>query len=187
MGKQDTWTSYLTGLNQDQGGGLGWCTEYILGEHVHLCVTLLELTRSYVSEKPELCCKENSTHGLACFSSKDSNLQGCLDPVPILTSLEESRCSYDGDCLGKHSCLRLDGGRKLLRLMVHRPSDGVSEVVLWSGPLKEVWEEGERAPCHTVWPSRMFKHFQYASEPCFQGSAFCQCGYLVKLICSGSE
>lgn len=30
---RDIWTSYLTGLNHDQGRGLGWCTERVLGEN----------------------------------------------------------------------------------------------------------------------------------------------------------
>lgn len=96
----------------------------------------------FLSEKPERCCNANSTDALACFVSQGANLRGCLDPLPILTSLEEGRCSFDADCPGNDSCLRLDGPGKLLRLMVHRLSDGVSEVVLWSGPLKEVWDEG---------------------------------------------
>lgn len=96
-------------------------------------------------EKPEQCCDTKSTHGLACFVSDDSKYRGCLDPVPILTSLEgERRCTFDRDCSGNSTCVRPDGERKLLRLTVRRLGpDEVPEVVLWSGPLEEVWEEGE--------------------------------------------
>lgn len=96
-------------------------------------------------EKPEQCCDTKSTHWLACFVSDDSKYRGCLDPVPILTSLEGGgRCTLNRDCSGNSTCVRPDGARKLLRLTYHRPwSDGASEVVLWSGPLEEVWEEGK--------------------------------------------
>lgn len=98
-----------------------------------------------LSEKPELCCETKSTHALACFVSENSKYRGCLDPIPVLTALEGgARCTFDNDCGGNSTCVRPDGARKLLRLTVHRPwTDGVAEVVLWSGPLEEVWEEGK--------------------------------------------
>ncbi|KAF9465401.1 hypothetical protein BDZ94DRAFT_1320225 [Collybia nuda] len=134
---QDVWLSYLTGLGSDQGRGLGWCSERRL-------------------ERPEQCCNSELIHGLACFLSGDSKRRGCLNPVSILTDGGGNRCNLDSDCAEISTCVRPDEINKFLRLSVRRPrSDGVSEVVLWSGPLEEVWAEvhvGKLLPKFSVMP-----------------------------------
>ena len=68
-----------------------------------------------------------------------------MDPVPILTiSGNGSRCSSGTNCLRDSTCARPDKTGQLLRLTVHRPSPSPKQedVVLWSGPLQEVWEQG---------------------------------------------
>ncbi|KAF5381612.1 hypothetical protein D9615_005501 [Tricholomella constricta] len=118
----DAWTSYLNQGSTDQN--LGWCAGPLDGGNT--------------------CCLTKKTPGLSCFVSTDTpSTRGCLNPVPVLTSASKvERCNFTADCPGLSICVRPDETEKLLRLTVVRPFvDAKSEVILWSGPREEVWEE----------------------------------------------
>ncbi|KAF8234469.1 hypothetical protein L208DRAFT_1393838 [Tricholoma matsutake] len=119
----DMWTSYLTGAGDKREKDMGWCVE--------------------VLAHPESCCADEKTLGLSCFTSTDDpSHRGCMDPIPILAG-NGSRCWFAADCFGVSTCVRPDKTGQLLRLTVHRPSNfpNQEDVVLWSGPLREVWEQ----------------------------------------------
>jgi len=92
---------------------------------------------------PESCCVKENSSVLSCFRSiEDPSHRGCIDPIPILTlSDNDSRCSSISNCVGGSVCVLPDKAQPLLRLTVQRPSSPTQDVVLWSGPLREVWEQ----------------------------------------------
>ena len=76
----------------------------------------------------------------------------CLDPISILNDPKDlNRCKSATDCtsIPDSLCVRPDAKAQLLRLTVRLPpltgAGRNEEVVLWSGPRREVWEEGFRA------------------------------------------
>lgn len=139
---QDIWTTYLT--SPEIRPTLGWCID---GK-------LLEGT--------DACCSPSvgsmSTSLLSCFTgarfSKD--VQGCLDPIPILTGRNETtRCTRE--CGSGMVCVEAGPETQLLRLTVVYPSKEEA-VVLWSGPRSEVWAEvtvGTWIPRFRVLPRSM--------------------------------
>ena len=97
-------------------------------------------------EGPDACCLPSvdsmGTSHLSCFTgarfSKD--VQGCLDPIPILTGRNETtRCT--GECGSGMVCVEAGPDTQFLRLTVLHPLKE-EDVVLWSGPRSEVWAEG---------------------------------------------
>ncbi|KAG6918082.1 hypothetical protein DXG01_016534 [Tephrocybe rancida] len=86
----------------------------------------------------------SKTPGFSCFVSLDSSTtKGCLDPLPILGHVTAAkRCTTDIQCSETSQCIKPAATEHLLRLTVHRPSgEGGPEVILWSGPAEEIWEE----------------------------------------------
>ena len=103
-------------------------------------------------EGPDACCLPSvdsmGTSHLSCFTgarfSKD--VQGCLDPIPILTGRNETmRCTHE--CGFGMVCVEAGPETQLLRLTVLHPSKEEA-VVLWSGPRNEVLAEGLLSECY---------------------------------------
>ena len=84
------------------------------------------------------------TNGHFCFTSveRSSDLYS-LDPVPILTG-NSTRCNASVACTPSSSCIALQRGQQLVRITLLNLSDGTEEVVHWSGPREEIWEQGAR-------------------------------------------
>lgn len=109
-------------------------------------------------DNPDLCCSKDTTSpGVSCFESVESSShRGCLNSVSILARPgHERRCTSSDNCLDGSICIRPDDTERLMRLTVHRDwsSGALPEVILWSGPKEEVWEEGlvltESSDSHT--------------------------------------
>ncbi|KAJ7489474.1 hypothetical protein FB451DRAFT_1225027 [Mycena latifolia] len=117
----DQWTAYLT---SPHAPGLGWCVD-----------------RAGYLESPQSCCDSDAPFSeLTCFVALSSAEKGCIDAIPILTGGEARRCRADLDCSDDASrCVRPDESALILRLTVH--ADGQDQVVLWSGPPMEVYEQ----------------------------------------------
>lgn len=95
------------------------------------------------------------------MSIDNSAHRGCVDPIPIMTASDDSnRCFSAANCLGVSTCVRPDEPRRLLRLTVQQPLSSTQHVVLWSGPLREVWEQG------TTFAQSIWKSFNSSSSWC---------------------
>ncbi|KAJ7572653.1 hypothetical protein C8J56DRAFT_584108 [Mycena floridula] len=165
-GRDDVWTRYLT-AKDPQAGGLGWCFDQ----------------KKYL-ESTEDCCTATSNPGastslLSCFTALHHTTHRCLDPLPILTKpLENKRCGSNTDC-HEAFCIRPSSTAQLLRLTMVSPWENPQkeEVVLWSGPRKEVWEQvevGEYLPRLFIFPgwtprlmARILSYLQAASLSLF--------------------
>ncbi|KAG5635122.1 hypothetical protein H0H81_012382 [Sphagnurus paluster] len=140
--ESDVWFSYLTNPDARTPLTRGWCAP----------------------PPPDTnapCCSGTKTFGFACFTTLDSKSphpKTCLDPIPLLTAPAAQRCASAAECVGPgvSVCVRPDEAEQLLRLTVRRgpvsgsgsgahdgngDGDGGTEVILWSGPTEEVWEE----------------------------------------------
>jgi S2P endopeptidase len=142
---QDPWTSYLKTppASHPTEPTLGWCA----GPLRKSLISTETPSKPHASftEPAEQCCSLDASPGLSCFTSIDTpSNRGCLNPIPILTALkDDNRCSSNADCHNSSStCVSPDKIERLLRLRVERPSENWTEVVLWSGPKEEVWNEG---------------------------------------------
>ncbi|KAG6826261.1 hypothetical protein H0H92_000525 [Tricholoma furcatifolium] len=51
------------------------------------------------------------------------------------------RCVTDDECSLTSQCIKPDADERLLRLTVQQASEQSLEVILWSGPTEEIWEE----------------------------------------------
>ncbi|KAJ7740960.1 hypothetical protein DFH07DRAFT_62558 [Mycena maculata] len=123
----DRWTEYLTSSDTSD---VGWCVD-----------------RTGFLGSPQACCAPHApASSLSCFIavSLSSTEQGCLEAVPILTDQDGQRCTTDTDCLDAASaCIRPDASAQILRITVHLDEQEHEEVVLWSGPPAEVFEQVE--------------------------------------------
>lgn len=83
------------------------------------------------------------TTSLSCFMANTiPSRVGCLDPIPILTSTDvEERCASESGCKEGNLCVRPAEKEALLRLTM-REGAQPEKVVLWSGPRREIWDEG---------------------------------------------
>ncbi|KAJ7083720.1 hypothetical protein B0H15DRAFT_850488 [Mycena belliarum] len=119
----DQWTAYLTTTQRPPD--LGWCVD-----------------RAVYLGNSQSCCEPHATFSpLTCFVAVSSSAEkGCVDAIPILTGKDEQRCRLDLDCAADAlQCVRPDESANILRLGVY--ANGQDEVVLWSGPLAEVYEQ----------------------------------------------
>ena len=82
---------------------------------------------------------------LTCFKAMEatSPLQGCLDPLSILTIPNSTRCSATLPCPVSHVCGWPDEREQLLRLTIGNPA-GKQDIILWSGPPDEIEDIGRR-------------------------------------------
>lgn len=83
-------------------------------------------------------------HDSACFSTSadEPEVGRCIDPVPILTNLTEpARCSTIRRCNPDSICVTPTTEEHFLR--VGFEYQGIENVVLWSGPLLEVWQQSK--------------------------------------------
>lgn len=97
------------------------------------------------SSSKECCLPDKSTTTLSCFTANTTPIQlGCLKPVPILTSTDEkTRCASEDGCKNGLVCVRPAEKENLLRLTVRSGELEHEEVVLWTGPRGEIYDEGE--------------------------------------------
>ncbi|PFH51652.1 hypothetical protein AMATHDRAFT_120336, partial [Amanita thiersii Skay4041] len=112
---QDIWEVFEDN-RQEQGG---WCVD-----------------KGALSSS-QACCSRDMTKfsPLICFNG--SGTAGCLDPVPLLTTVNgATRCNIDSNCITTKVCVRPDGKEQLVRLTV--TYRGKQDVILWSGPIGEI-------------------------------------------------
>ncbi|KAF8737464.1 hypothetical protein AX14_012846 [Amanita brunnescens Koide BX004] len=121
----------------------GWCVER---------TTLLE---------SQICCWRvmSEFSPLTCFKAIEatSPLHGCLDPLPILTIPNSTRCSVASPCAVSHVCSWPDEREQLLRLTIGDPASK-QDIILWSGPPDEIEDTGEPGEIfgsrnHLIFPS----------------------------------
>lgn len=119
---------------------------------------------SYIilTEAPDSCCSKNNDgdvpspsciFSFGSFSSVNSSsasagperedLLGCTDPVPVLTDVHATRCSFTAgeECTNEEEVCGSPDVRGLLRITVAGESG--EKVLLWNGPRAEVREQGE--------------------------------------------
>lgn len=115
--------------------------------------------------EPTDCCTTSGRHldhppaaQLSCFTLLENPDTGrCINPVPLLTQdpgLKGTRCSVASDCHAANygetdmECVRPDENSRLLRIAVVPPAweetNGATKIVLWNGPLEEIYEQGNR-------------------------------------------
>lgn len=130
---EDMWTLYLTSSGPPPDEAMGWCVD----------------RDSYLESTQSCCTSDHSTSStqlLSCFADLQSDARRCLDPVTVLTRPTEiHRCRVASDCpsaISGSSCVRPDPSTHLMRLTIASPSD-TGEILLWSGPKNEVWEQVE--------------------------------------------
>ncbi|OCB90702.1 hypothetical protein A7U60_g2064 [Sanghuangporus baumii] len=181
---EEIWTRYLLGPRIPSEEG--WCIDV-----------------NVFFNQPTSCCEANATGRIAhppaaqlsCFEPMQGGDQGhCIDPVSILASPHSQRCFSGSDCnenpmpnetTGEaKECIRPDATSRLLRITVSPPlwervdendtDHGRFNVVLWSGPNGEVWEQvkvGTLAPRYRflpVWlPYALSTFFSYLSTLSF--------------------
>lgn len=144
---RDAWSTYLlepTPAVYKQG----WCASVsqLTGEH-SILGNSLSLWLSTPSDTERCCTNMNSSDegsSLSCFVSFGNEVEEyCIDPVPIL-SKTQNRCTSSASCLESQSCVQPRGNRDLLRITVRHQGKGTENerVVLWSGPMYEIWEQG---------------------------------------------
>ncbi|KAL4080055.1 hypothetical protein V8B97DRAFT_2054053 [Scleroderma yunnanense] len=102
----------------------GWCLENSMLENV----------------STSLGCPSMSGHFCFIRMEGQSDQYG-FDPIPILTG-SPARCDASGGCIPSSSCMALQRGQQLVRItLLDLSHDGEEEVVLWSGPREEIWEQ----------------------------------------------
>lgn len=124
----------------------GWCVE-----RTTLCKdprqqNSLMATNCFTVESQNCCQRVMSEFSpLTCFKAIEaaSPLQGCFDPLPILTIPNSTRCSTTLPCTVSHVCSWPDERERLLRLTIGDPA-GKQNIILWSGPPDEIEETGTR-------------------------------------------
>lgn len=98
------------------------------------------------TDKPQSCCGESSP-SLSCFQSPTDTR--CLDPIPLLTQTDKNqeprRCSLSASCSPVSLCVWPRQGEQLLRISMRLSDSSPEEILLWSGPRREVWEQGVHA------------------------------------------
>ncbi|PPQ99972.1 hypothetical protein CVT24_009551 [Panaeolus cyanescens] len=91
------------------------------------------------------CCtpSKSTTDPTVCFTSIDNAVQGCLDPINVMTGEEsaDKRCKSSSTC-GAGSVCSLPNPKETLTRIVFQ-SVGVERdtTILWKGPRDEIWEE----------------------------------------------
>ncbi|KAJ7254704.1 hypothetical protein B0H12DRAFT_1114912 [Mycena haematopus] len=120
---EDRWTTYLTS-SRSPTPTLGWCVDRV----------------AYLAS-PHSCCEPHISSPLSCFVAVSSAEKGCLDAITILADMREQRCKSDADCYDASQCIRPTQSAQILRLTIH--TEGQDRVILWSGPLTEVYEQVE--------------------------------------------
>lgn len=104
------------------------------------------------------------TNGHFCFTSVERSSDSySLDPVPILTG-NSTRCNASVACTPSSSCIALQRGQQLVRITLLNLSDGTEEVVLWSGPREEIWEQVQISTLKSCIPLISSKHLFYALD-----------------------
>jgi len=135
----DPWNFFLLQKSTIQDSELGWCIE---AAHFSLSVCLFHrsaLITISIDSSSDLCClPDNPTPAsLACFLATHQPV--CLDPVPILTG-QHKRCT--DRCEDNYMCVRPAEFENLLRITILDPWQKHERVVLWTGPLQEVYNDG---------------------------------------------
>lgn len=108
-------------------------------------------TSTPLAAPDQLCCDViGEARGIAtsCFTSwGTASWKGCLDPTPILSDLEGSRCNEETKCRDDSICVRpIDDS--LLRVTVADPQQtSPNRIVLWKGPSTEILDEGASRKC----------------------------------------
>ncbi|KAF9071599.1 hypothetical protein BDP27DRAFT_1322026 [Rhodocollybia butyracea] len=117
-GGEDRWSEYLH-KSFDDIPWYGWCVpQQDSGD------------RSCCNDAP------HPTLDHLCFDSFGAPSKTCLNPIPILSSLNP-RCHLETDCDPNALCVRPSSSASILRLVVKGKS-----LILWSGPRHEIWEQG---------------------------------------------
>ena len=135
----DPWSFFLLQKSTIQESELGWCIE---AAHISPSVCLFRrstLITIPIDSSSDLCClPDNPTEAsLACFLA--NNQPTCLNPVPILTE-QHKRC--EDKCEDDFVCVRPAESENLLRITVLDPWQKRQRVVLWTGPLQEIYNDG---------------------------------------------
>lgn len=84
-----------------------------------------------------------SSDGHFCFVATDEPVHYNMDPIPIFIG-NVSRCKTSSDCTTSWSCIALRQDQQLVRItLMNALDDQQEQVVVWSGPRREIWEQGE--------------------------------------------
>jgi hypothetical protein len=162
--------------------------------YIHMCACSVTPRRprphalTPLLASPQSCC-EPEPHAAApsqlfCFASSTGAEKRCLDPIPILTVRGARRCDSEIDC-SDASCVRLDTSAHLLRITVVS-ADKIEQVILWSGPPEEVYEQGLFASSLGFYISATNEHLQLKWARFLRAIAFCRYGYIYPRSFCGS-
>lgn len=123
----DPWSLFLKSSRNDEME-FGWCVDF-----------------AELDSSPRECClaDEPTSTSLSCFVANTTPIRiGCLNPVPVLTSTHEDvRCQSETGCKDGFACARPTEKENLLRLTVMNNGQEREEVVLWTGPRREIYDE----------------------------------------------
>ncbi|CAA7262563.1 unnamed protein product [Cyclocybe aegerita] len=133
----DTWTRYLLSTPHIHPS-LGWCVgRHVLAKSDECCKPPFPHPNSPSNRTPSpYACFASLSTSLAPSPSPSELIQGCIDPVPILTSPHSNsktnnrnRCSSTTDCPPESACVAPRVSAQLMRVSV-RPPGAVWEVPL---------------------------------------------------------
>ncbi|KAJ3573613.1 hypothetical protein NP233_g2329 [Leucocoprinus birnbaumii] len=140
----DPWSSFLKSSKNDEME-FGWCVD---SAELGVCINVLTYAKAnedrLESSSKECCLPDEPTlTSLSCFVANTKPIQlGCLNPVPILTSTDPKvRCYSETGCHDGSVCVRPAEKENLLRLTVLHNDQDREEVVLWTGPRNEIYDE----------------------------------------------
>ncbi|KIK63925.1 hypothetical protein GYMLUDRAFT_83340 [Collybiopsis luxurians FD-317 M1] len=138
--KEDRWSEYLTQKSSESIPWYGWC-----------------VSKQTFQASPDDCCKDgNPTLDHLCFDSLGPLGKSCLNPISTLSnSTDILRCHRETDCGEDAACIWPDS--PILRLSVKG-----QDLILWSGPRKEIWEQvsiGRYAPRFWFIPASLLGFF----------------------------
>lgn len=155
------------------------------------CPFLSSDCRTYTGlARADSCCggfAASNDSALTCFVSFNNPFepsQGCIDPVAVFVS--DNRCGTAEDCGTRSACVSPHQDSRLMRLKVRpRFMNDHETLVLWSGPAREIFEEGQFHP--TFVSPRADYGYQSKSASGFLAlySCLCECPFLYKI--SGSK
>lgn len=105
-----------------------------------------------------------SSDGHFCFVATDGLVHYNMDPIPIFIG-NVSRCKTSSDCTTSWSCIALRQDQQLVRItLMNALDDQQEQVVVWSGPRREIWEQVEVSVLSPRIPFISHKFLRYAVD-----------------------